>query len=63
MNGKFGSNDFYNHPPRSRFSPWVYIPALGLLSLAIAMWWADTHHAATWRANGLAEQQMGRTGP
>jgi preprotein translocase subunit SecY len=50
--------DHFGHPPRPKFSPWVYIPALGLLSLAFAMWWADTNHAATSRANGLAKQQM-----
>lgn len=57
------NHDFFDHPHRPRLSPWLYLPAVLILSLAIAAWWADTNSAATWRANGLAEQQSGRTGP
>lgn len=57
------NKDFYGHPRRLRLSPWLYVPALGLLSIALAALWADTNHAATWRANGIAEQQAGKLSP
>ena len=55
--------DFYGHGHRRPPSLLVIVGAAFALSLLGAAWWADSNSGATWRAEQVADQQEGETGP
>lgn len=58
-----GMRDFYGHPPEPKFSPWLLVPLVAAISIVATFLWADSQYAAIYKAQAMAEKQMGKTTP
>lgn len=62
MNGKFGANDFYGHPPRPRLNHTVLGFGLLVSFLVAAYAWSKSSYADQYRAQRLAQAEAEKLG-